>query len=298
MKQIAASLHWVNTWTAVAVLALAGWLIDSLLWYLETHALTLAGFGTFLLHSWYALPLLAAIFIILRLRPSSELLSLIVYDERGAAIHRQGDCRLETSVLQPMLVSFNSTAKQQGFHHLELSTGAVIYFLRQGGLTLVACFSGPPPQSQLKAGLRLLNAQGMPSEDLLRDLPLDVAVLTVPLLSDPVMRDLLVQLGSRRQTTMTAADWASQIGCGELEAADGLEKLEELGLVHGRTVLDMTFYRLTEDEERLRRLDHFITWRNGWLNRADRVVQLVGPANQPTIQGGRRPANGSINSSS
>lgn len=58
MVQILAYLHQVNTWTAIACLALIGWLIDSLLWFLEGHSLTLTGLMTYLAHSWYALPLL------------------------------------------------------------------------------------------------------------------------------------------------------------------------------------------------------------------------------------------------
>jgi hypothetical protein len=142
MKRIVDYLRQVNTWTAVAVLALTGWLFDSLFWYLETHPLTLAGFVTYLGHSWYALPLLAAIFVILRLRRPSELLSLTIYDERSQPIYHQGDFRLEETVLEPILTSFQGSIQESGLHHLKLPAGPVIYFLRQGGLTLGSAFLG------------------------------------------------------------------------------------------------------------------------------------------------------------
>jgi hypothetical protein len=94
---------------------------------------------------------------------------------------------------------------------------------------------------------------------------------------------------------MTAADWASQVGCGEAEVAATIEKLEELGLVNRRAVLDLIFYRLTDDKERLRRLDQFIAWRSEWLNRAFRVEQLVGPASKGTVIEDRSPIDGHLN---
>jgi hypothetical protein len=42
-------------------------------------------------------------------------------------------------------------------------------------------------------------------------------------------------------------------------------------------VCDITFFRLTDDRTWLARLDQFIDWRVGWLARARRVEQLVGP---------------------
>lgn len=280
---MATYLRRVNTWTAIAVLALIGWLVDSLLWFLESHPLSLAGFGTFLAHSWYALPLLGAIFIILRLRRPSELLSLTIYDERGVPICRQGDFRLEDSVVDPVFAGFQGAVQEHGLYHLELPTGPVIYFLRQGGLTLVACYSGPPGQAQLKAGLQALKAQRTGSEDLLSALPPDIAALAAILLNAPVEQALLVHLWARRRMTMTTANWADQVGYNEEKVAAALEKLEQLALVEQVCVCDMTFYRLTEDEAQLARLDQFIDWRRDWLRRAQRVEQLIGAANSHAL---------------
>ncbi|MFQ5595823.1 MAG: hypothetical protein ACE5HA_16880 [Anaerolineae bacterium] len=266
----------MNTWTAVAILALLGWLIDSLLWFLETHSLTVAGFATYLSHSWYALPLLAAIYTILRLRRPSELLSLTIYDERGLPIRRQGDLRLAESVLAPVLSSFRGMAQDDGLHRLELPSGATVYFLRQGALTLVACFSGPARPAQLAAGLRLLRGSAPPTEDLLRDLSPDVAALTARLLKASVERDLLTYLGANRQVAMTAADLAGQVERTAGEVFSALGNLERLGLVHRQPACDLTFYRLTDDERWLTRLDKFIAWRTDWLARARRLEQLVG----------------------
>lgn len=277
MKQILAYLHQVNTWTAIAGLALLGWLIDSLLWFLEGHSLTLAGLMTYLAHSWYALPLLAAIIIILRLRRPSELLALTIYDERGAPIYHQGDFRLEEAALVPIFASFRGTVRDSGLHHIELPTGSAVYFLRQGGLTMVACFSGPARPAQLETGLHLLQAQETPTEALLRDLPLDVAALAAKLLNAPVERDLLLHLWRNRRTAMTLTAWAGQIGHREGVVATAMENLEELALVQRQDVCDMSFYRLTGDETYLARLEQLINWRTDWLARAYRVEQLVGP---------------------
>ncbi|MCL4294484.1 MAG: hypothetical protein KJ077_02085 [Anaerolineae bacterium] len=277
MKLITNSLSQMNTWMAIAILALAGWLLDSLFWYLETHPLTLAGFVTYLGHSWYALLLLTAILVILRLRRPSELLSLTIYDERGLPIYHQGDFRLDESVLEPMLASFQGTPQPSGLHHIGLPNGPVIYFLRQGALTLVACFSGPPRQAQLDEGLRLLQLQETPAEDLLRDLPPDVAALAANLLNAPLERDLLLHLWSYPRMAMQAAGWAEQVGHGQDDVTSALANLERLGLVQSRCACDMTFYRLTDDDVRLRRLAQFVNWRGNWLMRAQRVEQLVGP---------------------
>ncbi len=295
MKQMLGYLRRANSWAAIAILALIGWLIDSLLWFLETHPLTGAGVVTYLSHSWYVLPLLIAIVIILRLRRPSELLSLTIYDELGVPIHRQGDFQLEEWVLQPILPSFYGTGQDAGLHRIDLPSGLAVYFLRQRALTMVACFSGPPRPAQLEAGMHLLQQKGPPNEDLLRDLPPDVAALTANLLSAPVKRDLLMYLSSHRQMAMTATDLAANVGHGEGEVTSALENLEQLMLVRRQYVYDMTFYRLTDDETWLARLDQFIDWRVGWLARARRVEQLFGPAHLPIGQVRELERNGQIN---
>ncbi len=104
----------MNTWTAIAILALFGWLIDCLLWFLETHPLSLAGIVTYLAHAWYAPPLLVVIIIILRLRRPSGLLLLTIYDERGVPDYHQGDFQLEEAALEPIVASFRGTAGKNG----------------------------------------------------------------------------------------------------------------------------------------------------------------------------------------
>ncbi len=277
MKRIIAYLRYVNTWTAIATLALIGWLIGSLFWFLKTHPVTVVGFVTYLTHSWYALLLLATIFIIVRLRRPSELLALTIYDERGLPVYHQGDFRLDKSVLDPMLASFQGKPQPDGLHHLGLPNGPVIYFLRQGALTLVACFSGPPRQAQLDEGFRLFQFQETPAEDLLCDLPPDVAALAANLLNSPLERDLLLHLWNYPRMAMTAAELAGHLRQTEGEVITALENLEQLALTHRLCVCEMTFYRLTGDETLRTRLDQFITWRDNWLKRAHRVEQLVGP---------------------
>ncbi len=281
MKRMIDSLRGANGWAAIAILALIGWLADSFRWFLQTHPLTGAGFLTYLSHSWYALPLLVAIVVILRLRRASELLSLAIYDEQGVSIHRQGDFRLEEAVLGPTLSSFQGMGQGAGLHRIEMPSGPVVYFLHQGALTLVACFSGPPrpaQMAQVEERLRLLQRKGPPIEDLLRGLPPDVAALTASLLNAPTERDLLTYLWNYHQVAMTAADLAGNVGHAVGEVASALENLERLTLVHRQRVCDMTFYRLTTEKTWLERLDKFVAWRVGWLARARRVEQLVGSA--------------------
>ena len=91
---------------AIAILALAGWLIDSLTWFVRDHPMNLAGVALFLSHAWYAFPVLAAMLVIVRLRRPAKLLALTIYDQRGVPIHHQGDFQLDKAVLAPMLASF------------------------------------------------------------------------------------------------------------------------------------------------------------------------------------------------
>ncbi|MCG3209717.1 MAG: hypothetical protein FOGNACKC_03344 [Anaerolineae bacterium] len=280
IKHIPDHLRRANTWMTIAVLALIGWLIDSFLWFFEGHTLTFAGFTTFLAHSWYALPLLAAIFLILRLHRPSTLLSLTIYDERGVPVHHQGDFQLDEAVIAPIFTSFKDPVATQELHALELPTGSVVYFLRQGGLTLVVCFSGSIDPHQLEPGLNLLKTHAASTESLLRDLPVDAATLAARLLNAPVERDLLIHLWQYRRTAMTIKAWGQQINCGDQVVATAMGNLERLGLVEHQQIGDMSFYRLTNNEIDLRRLEDFITWRTGWLTRAHRVEELVGAKNQ------------------
>ena len=277
MKRAIGYLRGANSWAAIAVIALIGWLSDSLLWFLEAHPFTGVGIATYLSHSWYALPLLLAILVILRLRHPSELLSLIIYDERGLPVHRQGDFRLEETVLSPILASFQGTVRDGGLYRIDLPSGVAVHFLRQGALTLVARFSGSPRPAQLEEGLRLLRQQSLPAEDLVRDLRPDVAALTLNLINAPAARDVLTYLWQHRQVAMPAEGLAGQVGHNEADVTSALENLDRLALVRRQCVCDMTFYRLTTDKAWLERLDQFITWRLDWLARAQRVEQLIGP---------------------
>jgi hypothetical protein len=182
-------------------------------------------------------------------------------------------------VLEPLLASFRGATQEGGLHHLSLPTGPVVYFLCQRGLTLVACFSGPPRRVQLDDGLGLLEQQKTPAEDLLRDLPPDVAALVATLLNAPVERDLLIHWLKYSRMAMTAPELARHVGCSEDEVVTALANLEQLALIRRIGAGDMTFYRLTSDEALRTRLDQFITWRGHWLRRAHRVEQLVGPRN-------------------
>ena len=271
-------LRRINTWMAIAVLAMVGWLIDSLLWFLQEHPWTAVGFAEYMSHSWYVLPLLVAVLVIWRLRRQSELLALTIYDQRGIPIHHQGDFRLDEAVLGPMLASCRGVVQGSHLHRIDLPTGATAYFFRQGMGTLVVCFSGPPRPAQLQDQLRSLHGQELPTEDLLRDLPPDVAALATSLLNQPVQRDLLAYLWANSRMEITASDLAWQIQHEQILVARALDNLERLTLVRRQCVQGLTFYRLTDDEVWLARLARLAAWRVDWLAHARWVEQMIGAA--------------------
>jgi len=269
-------LRRINTWMAIAVLAMVGWLVDSLLWFLQQHSWTVAGFLQYLSHSWYVLPLLVAVLVIWRLRRESELLALTIYDQQGSPIYHQGDFRLDEAVLSPLFASCRGVVQGSYLHRIDLPTGATAYFFRQGMVTLVACFSGLPRPAQLQDQLRSLHRQELPTEDLLRDLPPDVAALATSLLNLPVERDLLTYLSANSRMAITAADLAWQIKREQILVKRALDNLERLALVRRQLVQDLTFYRLTDDQVWLARLARLAGWRVDCLAHCRRVEQIIG----------------------
>ena len=104
-------------------------------------------------------------------------------------------------------------------------------------------------------------------------------MLAARLLNAPVERDLLVLLWRYRRMAMTIEAWAQQLNYDSKLVVAAMHNLERLALVDCQKVGDMTFYQLTNNDAKLERLRHFITWRTGWLTRVHRVEELVGAKN-------------------
>jgi hypothetical protein len=77
---------------------------------------------------------------------------------------------------------------------------------------------------------------------------------------------------------LTAADLAYHVARGLAEVEEALTDLVMLGLVERGSASHLTFYRLTQDEQRLAQLDELVAWQEKWLERARRLAQAVGPS--------------------
>ena len=67
-----------------------------------------------------------------------------------------------------------------------------------------------------------------------------------------------------------------QVG-GELDDVElALRELATLELVEKQRVCDLTFYRLTQDEERQGELRALLAWQDSWLEQARQLTQSVG----------------------
>jgi hypothetical protein len=276
-------LHQVNTWLIIAWLALAGWTVDALRMFLDMHATLRAGtsaalstsLGAFASHFWYAVPMTIAIIVFTRLQPRAKLLGLAAYDEAGRLVHHQGDFHLDELTVSGMLTALR-TNNQQGLHGFTLPSGANVYFVRQGGLTLMVSFSGPASPQELTVSVQQLRLDRLPTFDLLDGLEPPVAALAANVLTSPVKRDVLAFFRQRRQTAIEAGDLAYWVNAQEDEVIRVLGELAELGLVQPQCVCDTTFYRLNHDPEVMTHLDRLFAWRNEWQMTLDRLEQTIG----------------------
>ena len=161
----------INPWMVVAVLALSGWLVDSLLVALHMHGLAQDGLRVHLWHLWYLPPLLASgLLLVHHYRP--ELMSRV---------------------------------------------------------TAMPVFDG-----------------------LVGNLRPELKTLARDVTCSETRATLLTVLQAYPTLSLTATDLAGTVG-GELEDVElALEDLTTLGLIEKQTVYDLTFYRLTQDEIRMR----------------------------------------------
>ncbi|MBI3942826.1 MAG: hypothetical protein HY326_07410, partial [Chloroflexi bacterium] len=270
------------TWVMIAIVALVGWLTDELLMFLTMHPISIDGVSAWLSHAWYAIPILGALFLLTHFRPRPELLSLTIYDESGLPIHREGDFHLDKAVADATLLSFRGIGRREGLHRIDLSSGPVVYFLRERGLTLMACFSAPVREQQLAAGVQLLRNKQQIGEEMLSGLTPEVAALAINMLTSPAKRDLVDFLWHHHRTALTAGDLAAYIGVPEESTIEALAGLVELGIVQHFCACDLDFYRLTTDKELLERLSLFFVWQDSWVERAQWMERTVGKRGHPS----------------
>ena len=185
----------VNLWMVVAVLALSGWFVDSLLVGVRMHRLPGDSLAVHLWHLWYGPPLLV------------------------------------------------------------------------GGLLLARHYR--PGLMQWVAAL--------PRFDVLSGgLPPKVKALALHVTRSETQSVLLAFLQRHPTLSLTPSDLAGQVG-GELDDVElALRELATLELVEKQRICDLTFYRLTQDEERQGELRALLAWQDSWLEQARQLTQSVG----------------------
>ena len=265
----------VNTWLIIALLALAGWTIDALRLFLNMHESLRTGLGAFASHFWYALPMTVAIVVLTRLQPRARLLGLAAYDEAGRLVHRRGEFQPEELTISGMLAALRSNG-QRGLHGITLPSGTSVYFIREGGGTLMASFSGPALPQKLAAGVQKLRAEIPPAFDLLDGLEPPVAALAANVLASPVKRNVLGFFHRYGQTAIQVGDLAYWVDADEGEVRQVLDGLAELGLVQRLYACGLTFYELNRDQEVLTRLDELFAWQGKWQTQLHRLERMIG----------------------
>jgi DNA-binding transcriptional ArsR family regulator len=265
-----------DTWLIIALLALAGWTLDAALMFLAMHDSPSTGLVDFARHFWYAVPMTLAIVALSRLKARPELLGLTVYDEAGRVVHKHGDFHLDELAETGMLAALRSQGSR-GLYSLALPTGPRMYFLRDGGLTWVLCFSGPASPEELRASV-----QGRRSElphasfDLLFGLEPATAALAANLLSSPIKRATLAFLHLYKLMSIQVDDLAYRLRRGETEVTQALDDLVALGVVESECACDRTFYRLNREPAVLARLEDLFAWQGRWETDLRKLSDALG----------------------
>lgn len=274
-SRLHARLLQANSWLVIALLALGGWTLDALRLFLAMHDTLQAGLGAFASHFWYAVPMGIAIIVLTRLQPRPRLLGVAAYDEIGRLVHHEGDFSLDSLTVKGVLAALRHHGPH-GLHGITLPSGASVYFVRDGGATLVLSFTAPPSSQELAAGIQRLRADTPMALDLLRGLEPKVAALAANLLSSPVKRTLLAFFRQWGHSGVELGDVAHWVGAGDEEVEQPLGDLIDLGLVQRQTVGDFTFYRLTRDEEATELLDEVFAWQEKWHAQRERLERMIG----------------------
>lgn len=274
----------VNTWLVVALLALAGWTADALRMFLGMHDTLSAGLGAFVSHFWYAVPMIVAIVVLTKLRPTTKLLGAAAYDGIGTLIYQQGEHPLDAQTISGMLAALRNGSRW-GVHGLTMATGDNVYFLHDAGITIVACFSGPASPQQLSTGMQMVRAGMPPALDLMGGLEPPIAALAANIVVSPLKREIVAFFHRYRRTAIQAEELAYWVNAEESDVMRALDDLLDIEVVQRQCVCDATFYRLTVDEEVQAQLDELFAWRDGWQTTLEQVEQTIGSKPDPAAHG-------------
>lgn len=259
-----------DTWLLIAFLALAGWSLDALRMFLEMHGNRQGGLVAFVNHFWYAIPMTAAIIVLSRLKPKARLLGAATYDEAGRVVQTHGDCCLDELVAKGMVTALHDSGPD-ALQGLTLPSGTSVYFVRQGGRTVVLSFSGPAAPEALVAGVRQLTARKPVAFDVFEGLEPAVAALAANALNSPVKRDVLAYMHRFTLSTVELSDLVYRVGASEAAVIQALDDLIRLDLVCRLAVCDLVFYQLNRAPEALRLLDQLFAWQADWQSQLQRL---------------------------
>jgi len=119
---------------------------------------------------------------------------------------------------------------------------------------------------------------GPASNDLTHGLRPQVKLLATHVTGSDTKAALLAFFRRYSGIALRAPDLAYHIGREPAAVEQALAELVTLGLVERQYACDLSFYRLTEDEQRLAQLDELVAWQESWLEQARRLTQAVGPS--------------------
>lgn len=274
-KHLKRKLGRANIWLIIALLTLAGWTADALRMFLEMHQTLSAGLGAFVSHFWYAVPMMMVVVVLTRLKPDPTLLGLAIYDETGRLLEREGDFHLDELTEQGMLAALRDGGSSAS-HSFQLPSGASVYFVRDGGRTLVLSFSGQVSSQEVASRVEGWRAKGPAAFDLLQDLEPPVAALAANLLASPLKRRVLVFFRRHSQTAMQAGDLAYWVEADEDEVVPVLEEFMVMGLLERQRVCGLTFYRPNQESQIRSHVDRLFTWRYQWQMALEQLENVIG----------------------
>ncbi len=271
--RLSTAFRHANTWLIIAWLALIGWTADALRLFLGMHATLWAGLGAFVNHFWYVVPVALAILVLTRLQPRAKLLGLMVYDEAGRPVYRQGDV-FPDEVTTASFIHALPAGERQGLHGLTLPTGASLYFVRTGNVTALLCFSAPASLPALDEAVRRL---GSPSDrvDLLDGLSAPVTALAADLLAAPLKRSVLSFFHDNDRLAVGCDDLAYRLHADGAAVAHVLEEYVRLGLIQRQPACGMVFFQLTRNAEVRDQLDELFAWRATWEQEITRLEGML-----------------------
>lgn len=273
-KRLKGNLGNANIWLVIALLTLAGWSVDALWMFLEMHQTFSAGLGAFASHFWYAVPMILAVVVLTRLKTDPTLLGVAIYDETGRLIEREGDFYLDELTEQGMLAALRDGSSSAS-HSFQLPSGASVYFVREGGRTLVLSFSGPVSSQRVASNVERWRVDG-PAFDLLQDLEPPVAALAANLLASPLKRRVLIFLRRHSHSAIQSRDLAYWVDADEEDVGTVLEEFLTMGLLERERVCGLTFYRPNQTSEIRRYVDTLFRWRFQWQTALEQMENVIG----------------------